>query len=137
MLNRYTAIRSYLPRILEQISKLEQTIAGSDSKPVMVNDIMSWFAFDSMGEFAFNQSFGMMESQEWHGAIVQQRSALALLGPLNAAIWIVRIAVAFLPRFWRVKDWTSMMTFCDSRMEQRMKVRCMLAWNMTRLIKTE
>ena len=83
---------------------------------------MQWFAFDSMGEFAFNEDFGMMKSGEWHGVITQQRSALALLGPLNVAICIPRLAFAFAPNFWRVKDWTGMMTFCDSRMEKRLKV---------------
>lgn len=119
---RCAAIRNYLPRILRQISTLEQIIALSDSHPLVVNDIMQWFAFDSMGEFAFNENFGMMKSGQWHYAVIQQRSALALLGLLNPAIWIIRLALAFAPFFGRVKDWTGMIAFCDSRMEQRLKV---------------
>lgn len=119
---RRAAIREYLPRILRQISTLEQTIARYGSQPVVINDIMQWFAFDSMGEFAFNESFGMMKSGKLHGAIAQQRSALALLGPLNAAIWIVRLAFAFAPFFWRVKDWFGMIAFCDSRIKKRLEV---------------
>lgn len=83
---------------------------------------MQWFAFDSMGEFVFNESFNMMKSGKQHSVIVQQRSALALLGPLNAAIWIPRLAFAFLPYFWRVKDWNGMIAFCDSQMEKRLQV---------------
>ena len=121
---RCEAIREYLPRIIRQISTLEQVIAHSDSQPLVVNDVMQWFAFDSMGEFAFNENFGMLKLGKWHYAVTQQRSALALLGLLNPAIWIVRLALAFVPFFSRVRDWTGMIAFCDSRMEQRLKVRC-------------
>ena len=107
----------------QQISMFEQVIARSNSQPLVVNDIMQWFAFDSMGEFAFNENFGMMQSGEWHHAVTQQRSALALLGFLNPTIWIIRLAFAFAPFFWRAKDWTGMIAFCDIRMEQRLKVK--------------
>lgn len=55
------AIREYLPRIPRQISTLEQVIAQFDAEPVIANDIMQWFAFDSMDEFAFNESL-----QRWN-----------------------------------------------------------------------
>jgi hypothetical protein len=118
----FKAIMEYLPRILRQISTLEQLIAASDSKPVLVNDIMQWFAFDSMGEFAFNQNFGMMASGEWHKAITQQRSALSILGSCNPAMWSIRLAFAFLPFFSRVKDWNGMIIFCDSCMGKRLNM---------------
>ena len=84
--NRCEAIREYLPCILRQILTLEQVSAFSGSQPVVVNDIMQWFAFDSMGEFAFNEDFGVMKSGKWHFVVTQQRSALALLGSFNPAI---------------------------------------------------
>lgn len=84
---------------------------------------MSWFAFDSMGEFLFKKDFGMMESSAWHPAIVQQRRALALLAPLSDAIWLVRLAFAFFPFVGKVRDWNQMVSFCDSAMHERMQVR--------------
>jgi tryprostatin B 6-hydroxylase len=81
---------------------------------------MQWFAFDSMGEFAFNENFSMMKTKTWHRAIVQQRSALAILGSLNHTVWAIRLAFAFLARFWRVKDWMGMISFCDQCMERRL-----------------
>lgn len=42
--NGCEAIREYLPRILRQILTLEQVSALSGSQPVVVNDIMQWFA---------------------------------------------------------------------------------------------
>ena len=82
---------------------------------------MSWFAFDSMGEFMFNSDFDMMRSSTWHPAIVQQRGALALLAPLSDAIWLVRLAFAFFP-FGKVRDWNQMVAFCDNAMNKRMQV---------------
>ena len=122
--NRCEAIKEYLPRIIKQISTLEQVIAHSGSQPLVVNDIISWFAFDSMGEFAFNENFGMMKLGKWHYAVTQQRSALALLGLFSPAIWIIRLAFAFVPFLSRMRDWAGMLAFCDSRMKQRLKVSC-------------
>jgi tryprostatin B 6-hydroxylase len=82
---------------------------------------MQWFAFDSMGEFAFNENFSMMRTKTWHRAIMQQRSALAILGSLNHTVWAIRLAFAFLARFWRVKDWMGMISFCDQCMERRLQ----------------
>ena len=118
-----TAIREYLPRIRRQIDTLDRLIASSQTQPLILNDIMRWFAFDSMGEFAFNEDFGMMKAAKWHGTIAQQQSALSLLGYLNNAIWIPRLAFAFAGSLGRVKDWTGMIAFCDSRIEKRLKVR--------------
>lgn len=115
------SIREYLPRILQQIGTLEAIIASSSGQPVIPNDIMQWFAFDSMGEFAFNENFGMMKTKTWHRAIMQQRSALAILGSLNHTVWAIRLAFAFLARFWRVKDWMGMISFCDQCIERRLK----------------
>ena len=83
---------------------------------------MSWFAFDSMGEFMFNSDFNMMRSSTWHPAIVQQRGALALLAPLSDAIWLVRLAFAFFPFVGKFRDWNQMVSFCDNAMQKRIQV---------------
>lgn len=116
------AIAEYLPRIRQQVERLADLIANHNSEPVLLNDVMSWFAFDSMGEFMFNSDFGMMKSSAWHPAIVQQRAALALLAPLSDAIWLVRLAFAFFPFVGKVRDWNQMVAFCDNAMQKRMEV---------------
>ena len=121
LLTLLQAIAEYLPRIREQVERLADLIASHNSEPVLLNDVMSWFAFDSMGEFMFNSDFGMMRSSTWHPAIVQQRGALALLAPLSDAIWLVRLAFAFFP-FGKVRDWNQMVAFCDNAMNKRMQV---------------
>ena len=116
------AINDYVPRILRQVERCAELIAEHNGKPVLLNDVMSWFSFDSMGEFMFNSDFDMMKSSKWHPAIVQQRRALALLAPLNDAIWLVRLIFAFLPFMPYVRDWNQMVAFCDRAMQDRMKV---------------
>lgn len=93
-------------------------------RPVVINEVMYWFAFDSMGEFAFNQDFGMMRRQEWHHAITLFRSALSIVGPFAPTIWLMKIGFAFLPWFGRIADWFSMLAFCHQQMDIRMKVCC-------------
>ena len=94
----------------------------ADGEPMVVNDLMRWFSFDLMGDFAFSQDFGMMEKREYNFAISQLRSAITLLGPFSPAIWIPRLGFAFIPGLWKVKDWFAMLKFCDTCMARRMKV---------------
>lgn len=97
--------------------------ASTAGKPLTINDMMYWYAFDSMGEFAFNQDFGMLRDQEWHFAITLFQRAISILGPLGPFIWLIKIGFAFAPWFWKIRDWNSMLSFCKKQMEARMKVR--------------
>ena len=115
-------MREYEPRVLKKVANLGERIAQAGGQPVLVNDLMRWFSFDLMGDFAFSQDFGMMERREYHEAIQMLRSAITLLGPFSPAIWIPRMGFAFMPGLWKVRDWFGMLAFCDSCMERRMKV---------------
>jgi hypothetical protein len=96
-------LSQYFERINVHVQELDYTIAESISSAIVVNDPMYWFAFDSMGDFGFNQSFDMLKRREWSEASLYLRSAIALLGPFSPAIWIPRIAFAFITGIWRVK----------------------------------
>lgn len=111
----------YYERVRAKVHTLESLVMSQNSRPVDINKLMYWFAFDSMGDFAFSEDFGMMKNKAWHQNIVMLRSALALLGPLSPAIWIPRLGFAFIPGLWRVRDWFQMLAFCDKCMERRMK----------------
>ncbi|KAL8728064.1 MAG: hypothetical protein Q9166_005664 [cf. Caloplaca sp. 2 TL-2023] len=117
----HQALAEYEPRVLKKVSALRERIMQASSQPVLVNDLMRWFSFDLMGDFAFSEDFGMMQKREYHRAIQMLRSAITLLGPFSPAIWIPRLGFAFIPGLWKVKDWFGMLAFCDSCMERRMK----------------
>jgi hypothetical protein len=90
--------------------------------PVNVNDIMSWFAFDAMGEITFGEDFGMMASRTSKGDLIHQRQALALLAPLNDASWIAHLGFKFFPFLGAVRGWWAAVRFCCERMQKRMVV---------------
>lgn len=118
------AVKEYIPRILDQIDQLKQAIARFEGRPVPINDVMPWFAFDSMGEFAFNKSFDMLKEGKWHSVILSQHLSLAIQGLLHPAVWAMRLAFAFayfLP-IGPFKDWFSLLQFSDQCMDNRMKV---------------
>jgi tryprostatin B 6-hydroxylase len=88
---------------------------------VNVVDVMSWFAFDAMGDVLFGRDFGMIEAREYHPAVPHQKLALALMGPILNTVWIPRLAFTFLPFLGKVKDWMYMVNFCNACMDERMK----------------
>ncbi|KAL9035951.1 MAG: hypothetical protein Q9180_004579 [Flavoplaca navasiana] len=91
----------YEPRVMRKVAQLRDRITAAQGQPMLVNDLMRWFSFDLMGDFAFSQDFGMMENREYHRAIRMLRSAITLLGPFSPAIWIPRLGFAFIPGLWK------------------------------------
>ncbi|KAJ6150683.1 cytochrome P450 [Penicillium chermesinum] len=115
------AIRQYHRRIVGKVNTLADLIGGKASQPILINEVMYWFSFDSMGDFAFSQDFEMMKNEQWHRTLWMFRYALALLGPFSPAIWVPRLAFAFIPGLWWAKWWFQMLEYCDKCMERRMK----------------
>ncbi|KAI1135148.1 cytochrome P450 monooxygenase-like protein [Hypoxylon sp. FL0543] len=115
------AMDSLRPRIAQQAESLYRCVKGYGDQPVDVDEVMSWFSFDAMGEVVFGEDFNLMDSKTMHPAILHRDRALALLGPISDAIWIARLAFSFIPFYGRVKDWFRMVAFCDERMRARME----------------
>ncbi|RYP82600.1 hypothetical protein DL769_001594 [Monosporascus sp. CRB-8-3] len=110
---------SLRPRIADQAQSLSRCIASYGTSPVDVDEVMSWFSFDAMGEVVFGEGFNLMESRVMHPVIRHRDRALALLGPIADAIWIARLAFSFIPFYGRVQDWFRMVAFCDAHMQMR------------------
>ncbi|KAF2841053.1 cytochrome P450 monooxygenase-like protein [Patellaria atrata CBS 101060] len=122
------AVNDYAPRLARLTEKLGDRVASYGAEPVNVNDIMSWYSFDAMGEVTFGEDFGMMRSNKWHPAMWRQHQALSLLAPINDIPWIVRFAFAFFPWLGKVKDFLGMIAFCEEQMEKRMKDTNIASW---------
>ena len=75
-----------------------------------------------MGEFAFARSFTILQHEKWHHAILMLRRAMSLLGPLSPVPWLAQIGFSLIPNYWVVKDWNSMMRWCKTRMDERIRV---------------
>lgn len=118
------ALTNYEERMMSYGDALERGIAdlAQKGRPVNVCAWFYWFTFDVMGEFAFARSFGMLESERWHTAVVMLRKAMRLLGPLSPVPWLAQIGFSIIPWFWVVRDWFAMLAWCRERMKERIQV---------------
>ena len=87
-----------------------------------VTDIMSWFGFDSMVDFTFGKSFGMLKNQHWHQLIVQMKRGLSVLGVVLPVPWLTQIVFRFSPQIGIMKDWVGIMEWCESQMREKIEV---------------
>lgn len=113
---------AYKPRIVRLVEDLRSCIASFENQNVNVTDVMTWFSFDAMSEVLFGEDFGMMKDRATHPVMVQQKRALALLGPIIDIQWIVHFAFVFFPFIGNVRYWMRMCTFCERQMAERMMV---------------
>jgi hypothetical protein len=116
------ALNEYKPRLLKAIDSLTKSIDSHGPNPVKVNDVLSWFSFDAMADFAFGEDFGMLNSNQWHPVIERQQKALAFLAPFNDTAWIVRLAFTLVPFHSQIKNWMQVIEFCKERMSKAMQV---------------
>ncbi|KAH8700029.1 cytochrome P450 [Phaeosphaeriaceae sp. PMI808] len=86
---------SLRPRIADQVQSLVQCIDKYAGAPVDIDEAMSWFSFDAMGEVVFGEDFDLLNSRVMRPAILHRDQALAILGPIADAIWIARLAFLF------------------------------------------
>ncbi|KAL8651746.1 MAG: hypothetical protein Q9210_003077 [Variospora velana] len=118
------ALAIYEERMMDYGHLLEKGISdlAQRNQPVDVCVWFYWFTFDVMGEFAFAKSFGMLQSERWHIAVVMLRKAMGLLGPLSPVPWLAQIGFNLLPWFGVIADWFAMLAWCRQRMEERIQI---------------
>ncbi|KAJ3563659.1 hypothetical protein NPX13_g8120 [Xylaria arbuscula] len=87
------AMNDYYPRILSLVRELSRCIGTFDQNPVDIDQVMSWYSWDVMGEVLFGEDFNLTKSRVTHPGIKHRDRALALAGPLGDAIWIALLGV--------------------------------------------
>ncbi|KAI2616627.1 benzoate 4-monooxygenase cytochrome P450 [Hypoxylon sp. NC1633] len=102
------ALLHHYESLKRHVKVLESIISEYGETPVVVNDLLHWFAFDSMGDYGFGQDFGLMRERKWSRAATNLHSSLSVLGYLS-------------PRsgLWKVKHWFQMIEFGDNCVEKR------------------
>ncbi|KAF2870144.1 cytochrome P450 [Massariosphaeria phaeospora] len=58
------AMTAFRPRIAEEALAFQQAIATHNKQTVDVNDVMTWFAFDTMGDIVFGEDFGNLSLKQ-------------------------------------------------------------------------
>ncbi|KAI0118991.1 cytochrome P450 monooxygenase-like protein [Daldinia grandis] len=112
---------AYLPRMEELTQTLSQSISDYQGAPVDIDEVMTWFSFDAMGDVLFGEDFGLTRSKSIHPGIVHRDRTLSIIGPLEGAIWIVRLGFALTPFLGRIKDWFKLVSFCDEQLRRRIQ----------------
>ncbi|KAF5876058.1 putative benzoate 4-monooxygenase cytochrome protein [Botrytis fragariae] len=115
------AVKEYSHRIILLGNDLVDAIQSRDTKPIKLNDLMSWFAFDVMGLITFGEDFGFVRAQKQRMELIHQRGALAMLSPMNDAIWLARVGLCFFPFLEKVRHVTKTLDFCWETIQKRMK----------------
>ncbi|KAI1658885.1 cytochrome P450 monooxygenase-like protein [Daldinia decipiens] len=114
-------MEAYRSRIAELTKTLSQSISDYEGTPVDIDEVMTWFSFDAMGDILFGEDFGLTRSKSIHPGIVHRDRALSVLGPLEGAIWIARFGFSFTPFLGKVKDWFKLVSFCDDQLRRRIQ----------------
>ncbi|ORY67019.1 cytochrome P450 [Pseudomassariella vexata] len=117
-----TGLAHHETKMLKYVDQLDQCIErdARASRPSHVNNLFFWFSFDAMGDFVFNQSFGMLHDQRWHHIIVRLQTALSLLGPFSPVPWLIQVGFKLAPRLGPLRDWFDMVAWCESQMRTRL-----------------
>ncbi|KAI1451035.1 cytochrome P450 [Annulohypoxylon stygium] len=115
------AMNAFYPRVSILAQSLSDCIASYGTQPVDLDDVMSWFSFDIMGDVLFGEDFNLLKSRRWEPAIKHRDGALALVGPISDATWIAHLAFLLVPFYGRVRDWESLMSFCEERIKDRIR----------------
>lgn len=118
-------MEEYEQRMFPYINQLDKYVetAYIQGQPVNVSDVFFWFCWDVMGETTFGKSFGMLQNEQWHDAIVMLKRALTILGLFTPTPWAFHIAFKFLSGRWVVRDWQEMKKTCYRLVKERLNVR--------------
>ena len=113
----------YTLRILRLADEVVECIrAHGPGAPVLLNDVMSWFVFDAMGEITFGHGFDMLKRRSNEGDLMNIKQALSLLAPLNDATWLAHVGFRLFPWLGAVRGWWASVAFCEATMRRRMEV---------------
>lgn len=117
------AMANYQKHIEAHVKQMDAIIEdhSKNGKPVNLSTYIYWFSFDIMGIFAFSRSFNMLHDEHWHYAITNLRKAMKLLGPMSCVPWVAQVGFWLLKGVWVVKDWDTMIAWCASQMQNRIK----------------
>ncbi|KAL9093960.1 MAG: hypothetical protein Q9165_003630 [Trypethelium subeluteriae] len=113
------ASRGEKPIIVRTLYKLVDAFQDFDGKPINVTEWISYFAFDTGGELAFNKSFDMLDKHEWTGSAKVLRHGMGILGYATPAPWLAHVAFSLLPKSRLM--WHGLLSFSKEIMGERLE----------------
>ncbi|ORY67582.1 cytochrome P450 [Pseudomassariella vexata] len=118
----HSALVQHEAKMLKHVGNLDACIEADAraSRPSNLRNILFWFSFDTMGDFVFSKSFGMLQDQSWHSVIVRLQKALSLLGPFSPTPWLIQVVLKLSPRIGVLRHWFFMVAWCEGQMRTRL-----------------
>jgi len=113
------ALQSYQERVKGKVELLAQNIGRSTGQPIDCRQLFLYFGFDVMGDIAFGEGFGMLESNKPHAVMNIMRSGIYVLGRLSPVSWFITI-LASLPG--ANADWAKLEQFSEEQVLKRSKL---------------
>lgn len=124
------AVRSYEERIQPYRNKLIAGLDEYDGQSVDVDHWLSLYAWDVMGDLTFGESFGMLDTKEYHWAIKTLNKGMSVIG-LHLPMWLFRMMVE-VPG--GQKDFKIMLKYTQQKMLERWNVCASLGSNFVSFI---
>lgn len=113
------SLRQYESRVSKYADKLLQRLSRSTQEPVNVTKWFHYFSFDLMGDLAFGESFGTLETGQDHQAISLMNAGLKYMNVAVAAPWffyLMGLNPAILSPVLKFNSWS------NEQVEKRKKV---------------
>lgn len=118
------AMESYIPAIQANVLSLQEKIKSRQGQPMQLNELMNHYSFDTMGHVVYPQAYDSLPVKSRVKTALNQVRALGGLGIVLSAPWLAILALNYMPRVWRLKDWHEMVDTSDELIRGSMDVRC-------------
>lgn len=112
------AIREYKDRLIPHQERLIKQIHANSGMAINISKLFMLYGFDVMADLAFEESFGMLQSNEYHWAVKLLQEGLKPLGFILPE-WFFRI-MSVIPGL--ADDWFKFIGYTKERLYERMKV---------------
>lgn len=113
------ALQSYQDRVKAKVELLAQNIGRRTGQTIDCRELFLYFGMDIMGDVAFGEGFGMLESNKPHAIMNIMRSGIYILGRLSPVSWFITV-VASLPG--ANADWAKLEKFSEEQVYKRSKM---------------
>jgi len=113
------ALKNHEKVVNKYVELLLGNITRSGSRPVNATQILSFFGFDVMGEAAFGEGFGMLETNKEHPVVKIMKKGIIIIGRLTPVPWLV-VLLSALPAGTR--DFARLEAYSQEKVLKRIEV---------------
>ena len=114
-------MQGYEETVAKYTRQLSEQIRKSHGAALNMTTWFYYYAFDIIGELAFEKSYDMLKQGKSHPAASILREGMALLGRITPVPWLARIALSS-PAPGIVHRWKTMVQWSGMELEERLEV---------------